>query len=223
MAEEDDWAFELALTRTGDNAREDAWLIDRGWMSRERAPHYTLEGVHQEAAECRAIGAANVVIGLFGTCGGSRWRDAFIKRFTMDGVKFFNPQVENWTPLCAVQEAKHLTEDLIILFPVTSETYGCGSLAEIGFAALQVVKSDGQRDLVVMVASDLDPSLDNPVAKKESSRTRTLVAEHLKKLGFSNIHVVDSLERMLELSLRLHKAAMPRAYYRSLHSNQQTN
>ena len=82
-------------------------------------------------------------IGLFGTCGNSRWRDAFIEKYKELGIAFFNPQVEDWTPDCAVEEARHLAEDRIILFPVTSETYGIGSIAETGFCVLQAIRSEG--------------------------------------------------------------------------------
>ena len=80
-------------------------------------------------------------IGLFGTCGTSTFRkDLFIPKYESiglkDGVDFFNPQVKNWSPNCAVLEAQHLAEDSIILFPITHETYGLGSLSEIGFSQI---------------------------------------------------------------------------------------
>lgn len=216
MEEERDWAFELASVRAGDDAREDAWLIARGAVSSKYVHSTTTAEVWRKAKEYRAIGAAHIFIGLFGTCGGSHWRDAFIQRFTDEGIRFFNPQVVDWVPACAIEEARHLVDDQIILFPVTDETYGSGSLAEIGFAALQVVRSGSERYLVIMIASDLDPKLDNLIARKESLRARALVIEHLQRLNLPRVHVVISLEEMLELSSRLHKAAMPRAYFRAL-------
>lgn len=62
-----------------------------------------------------------LAIGMFGTCGGSTWREKFIEKYEEQGMNYFNPQVENWTPECAVDEARHLAEDKIILFPVTQD------------------------------------------------------------------------------------------------------
>ena len=63
-------------------------------------------------------------IGLFGTCGGSKWRDEFMAAYEERGINFFNPQVADWTPECAEIEADHLVNDDVILFPVTNETFG---------------------------------------------------------------------------------------------------
>jgi len=146
-------------------------------------------------------------IGLFGTCGGSKWRDSFMERYASQGIKFFNPSKPDWKPEDAEEEAKHLAEDAIILFPVTNETYATGSLAETGFSILQAIRLDDRRDFVIMIEQDLDPSLDNAVARKESLRARALVKQHLKKLRLRNVFVVDSLEEMMSVSLQLYKAA----------------
>ena len=144
-------------------------------------------------------------IGLFGTCGSSTWRDGFMKTYKSKKIKFFNPNVSDWKPELAVIEAKHLSSDQIILFPITNETYATGSLAETGFSILNAIKLDDRRDFVIMVSQELKPELveSNPLAAKESLRARALVQEHLKKLGFSNLFVVDTLEEMMEVSLTL--------------------
>lgn len=149
-------------------------------------------------------------IGLFGTCGKSVWRqNLFIPKYLeyglKDGIDFFNPQVENWNPGLAEVEAEHLAEDSIICFPVTSETYAFGSLAETGFSILQSLKFDDRRDLIIMI----DPVLDSELMKdeekaKESLRARALVKQHLKKLRYNNLYLVDTLQEMLDLSLLLY-------------------
>lgn len=146
-------------------------------------------------------------VGLFGTCGNSTWRDRFIKRYREEGIAFFNPQVPDWKPECAIEEAKHLALDAVILFPVTSETYGTGSLAETGFSILNAIRLDDRRDFVISIEQNLDGSLDDPIARKESLRARALVKEHLKKLRLSNLYVVDSLDEMLEIGITLFRAA----------------
>ena len=148
-----------------------------------------------------------LAIGLFGTCGKSKWRQSFMKRYRELGIDFFNLQVDDWQPEMAVEEAKHLAEDAVVLFPVTGETYATGSLAEVGFSILSAIKLDDRRDFVIMIEMQLDESLDNKEMCKESLRSRALVVQHLKKLRLPNVYIVDTLEQMLEISLELHAAA----------------
>lgn len=154
----------------------------------------------------------NQCIGLFGTCGGSKWRDIFIESYTKLGINFYNPQVEDWKPEDAEIEAEHLADDQIILFPITSETYATGSLSEIGFSVLNAIKLNERRDFIVMIDSKLDDSLqENETSYKESIRARAIVKQHLKKLALANLYIVESLDDMLEVSLVLHKSNKVRA------------
>ena len=150
-------------------------------------------------------------IGLFGTCGKSSWRSRFIERYNQEGIQFFNPQVDDWKPEDATIEAEHLANDQVVLFPITGETYGTGSLAETGFSVLNAIRLEDRRDFVIMIEQELDDSLEDAVARKESLRARALVKEHLKKLRLSNLYVVNSLEEMLEVSVTLYRAAEMRA------------
>jgi hypothetical protein len=159
-------------------------------------------------------------IGLFGTCGGSQWRERlFIPKYQELDIEFYNPQVEDWNPSLAEVEARHLAEDTIILLPVTNETYAFGSLAETGFSVLNAITLDDRREFVIFIAQDIaetDPkgnALDdqlnpdgsrNPNSRaKDSLRARALVRQHLVKLRLPNVYLVDSLEEMLRVSLVL--------------------
>lgn len=144
-------------------------------------------------------------IGLFGTCGSSRWRDKFIEKYEELGYKYFNPQVEDWKLEDAEIEAKHLVEDEIILFPVTGETHGFGSLAETGFSIMQAIKTNANRFIVVYIDPKLDANIDPADPRsKDSIRTRALVRAHLKKNSHPNVFVVKDLETMLQLSTDLY-------------------
>jgi len=146
-----------------------------------------------------------ITIGLFGTCGGSTWRDQFMAVYAMSGISFFNPQVDDWTPEMADIEAQHLVEDEIILFPVTGETAGLGSLAETGFSMFQAMKTNMNRYFVFMVEPECDPAhVTDPVLVKESRRARALVRAHLRKNTHPNVFVCDSLMQMLDVSIQLH-------------------
>lgn len=172
-------------------------------------------------------------IGLFGTCGGSRWREnTFIPAYEEAGIEYFNPQVEDWDPSLAAIEADHLANDQIILFPITNETYAIGSLAETGFSILNAMKLDDRREFVIYIADDiaakdpkgqpLDDQLNpdgtkNPNSRaKESLRARALVLQHLRKLQIPNVYVVDSLEEMLKVSLTLWESSKIRYPLREL-------
>lgn len=147
-----------------------------------------------------------ICIGLFGTCGGSSWRKTFIERYETLKIQFFNPQVEDWSPELAEVEAEHLVNDSIILFPVTNETFGTGSLAETGFSIMQAINSNEHRSVVIMIDKDIKEELkiSDPVAAKESLRARALVRAHLAKNKRANVYVVDSLEKMYDISIQLY-------------------
>jgi hypothetical protein len=134
-----------------------------------------------------------------------------MQRFEEGGIPFFHPQVDDWDPAMAAEEARHLAEDEIILCPITDETDGLGSLSEVGFSILNAIKLDDRREFVVMISSDVDETkVTDPEIRKRSIRARALVLEHLRKLRLSNVYIVESLEEMLEVSLKLYEAAAVR-------------
>lgn len=144
-----------------------------------------------------------ITIGLFGTCGHSRWRDQFIISYEDQGIAYFNPQVEHWSPALAAVEAHHLATDDIILFPVTGDTAGIGSLAEIGFALCQAMISS--RYFVFLCEPGVDHDLvADPVLAKESLRARALVRAHLGQIQLPNVFVCETMQQMLAVSLALH-------------------
>lgn len=144
-------------------------------------------------------------IGLFGTCGDSTWRSRFVETYKALGIRYFNPQVADWNPELADIEARHLKLDEIILFPVTEETYGTGSLAETGFSILQAITSPQRRYVIVLIAPEPAEHLKaDETAYKESVRARRLVRAHLDASPRENVFVVDTLGQMLALSIALH-------------------
>jgi len=147
-----------------------------------------------------------MTIGLFGTCGDSKWRIPFINQYENMGVDFFNPVKDNWVPEDAIIEAHHLANDEIILFPVTDETLGLGSLGEVGFSILQAIKLDSNRDIIVMIDNNLSEDAKKQFdfsMIKESIKMRALIKEHLKKLNYPNVYLVNSLSDMLKVSINL--------------------
>ena len=145
-------------------------------------------------------------IGLFGTCGDSKWREPFKETYNhQSGIKYFDPVVPNWTPECSKIEAEHLASDDIILFPVTKETYGLGSLGETGFSILYAINMSITRYVVAMI-EDLGENLkENMELYKESVKMRALVRAHLAKVQHDNVFIVENLDQMLYVSVVLAK------------------
>lgn len=152
-------------------------------------------------------------IGLFGTCGRSTFRDDWIRGYKNNKIQFFNPQkgVGEWKEEDALEEAHHLANDEIILFPITSEEYSLGSLSEVGFSILNAIRLDERRDFVVYIANEINKDLEDQALRKESLRARALVKEHLRKLNLANLYVVNSLAEMYALSVELYAIATMRA------------
>lgn len=145
-------------------------------------------------------------IGLFGTCGNSKWREKFIKKYEEMGICYFNPQKKGWKRAIDVKnERNHLENDRIILFPVTEETYGIGSLFEIGHMLAKAIKLNKMRSFVVCIKDDLSEHLDNSILRSESLKDRSLQLEHFKELEMDNVYLVDSLDEMLEVSIKLYE------------------
>jgi hypothetical protein len=146
------------------------------------------------------------VAGLFGTCGQSTWRRAFIAAYEARSIRYFNPQVEHWTPEMAAQENEHFRRDAVLLFPVTAESTGFGTLAEIGLSILEIERHNQRhpetpRHMFVFV----DPACTDPAASeaqiKDSIRARKLVLGKLPAYAGPFVHVCPSLEDMLQRSL----------------------
>jgi len=141
-----------------------------------------------------------MTIGLFGTCGNSQWRNRFITEYEKLGIDYFNPVKDDWKPEDAEIEAEHLANDEIILFPVTDETLGLGSLGEVGFSILQAIKLDSNRDIIVMIDKDLNDEAKGYFEEsmiRESIKMRSLIRAHLKKLNYPNVYMVDTLGRYI--------------------------
>lgn len=143
-----------------------------------------------------------LTIGLFGTCGTSKWRNPFIKLYKNANIPYFNPQVDDWKPELAEIEAHHLAKDGVILFPVTSETYGTGSLSEVGFSIINAIKYTEERTVILLIDQELDESLSDEIARKESLRARKLLQAHLNNTILPNVIQVLTFEEMYFESIK---------------------
>lgn len=94
-------------------------------------------------------------VGLFGTCGGSRWRDSFKAKLAAMRLDCFDPQVmpethgRAWCEADIESELRHLDNDDILLFKVTGETASHVTLLEV----LRTIRQP--RQFVIVVIEDL--------------------------------------------------------------------
>ena len=130
------------------------------------------------------------VIGLFGTAGSSRWRESVIARLEQEGIPYFNPIVERWTPELAPIEAEHLATDKVVLFVITGEEESFGSLAETGWAALSAMKND---QTVLFVIEQYAGG-----NRTAANRARELVRSHAQKAG---VAIYDTVDEALESAI----------------------
>jgi len=149
----------------------------------------------------------NITVGLFGTCGNSKWRDPFMDKCMKDNLNYFNPDAgSDWHPGMIAAENEHLQTDDIILFPVTAETTGFGSLGEIGFSALNVVRrvmNGYPQYLIVFIDDDCSDISANDVDIAHSVKTRKLVKSKILDVHHQSIIVVDNMQDMLEAMSRV--------------------
>ena len=89
-------------------------------------------------------------VGLFGTCGGSTWRELYYIQLAKEGIPFFDPQISvethgrGWCEADIENEVHHLEQNPVLMFKVTGETTGLMSLVHLvhdNEAALDVIRA----------------------------------------------------------------------------------
>ncbi len=63
----------------------------------------------------------------------------------------------------------------------------------------QILDQHRNTRIIIMIDDELSDELTDPVARKESLRTRKLVKVHLAKVDSSKVFLVDDLEQMLKI------------------------
>lgn len=147
-------------------------------------------------------------IGLFGTCGDSTWRDKFIDAYQKLGFVYYNPNKVDWDPADSAEEAEHLRNDGVILFPIFGETFGTASLAETGYSILSALRTPGKRMVIILIDPKVSAALvaKNPQAAKESNNARAIVLAHLAQLDYPYVHVVETEAQLLKESIRAYRS-----------------
>jgi hypothetical protein len=120
---------------------------------------------------------------LGGSCNPTTWRkDAAIPMFEMEGVSFYNPQIEDWTPDLVEIESKAKDSCKILLFVIDNQTRAIASMLEaaeyigVGRKVVCVIQAveEGQS-----IAGDLVP----PHAVKDFNRARSYLRDIANRHG----------------------------------------
>ena len=147
-----------------------------------------------------------ITIGLFGTCGHSKWRFPFIERFQKLGINFFYPI--GLEASGSTNYAEHLTGDQIVLFSITEEDYGFKLLHELESVVEFFAET---KDLSRHIVIAINPYLDEELIGKDlqlslvSEERISFVTSHIRDLQIPNVHMVDSMNEMLEVSIQLYR------------------
>ena len=146
-------------------------------------------------------------IGLFGTCGKSKWRYPFIVKYTNLNIPYFNPQSLPSIPERSKIEAQQLNENDIIIIAITNEEYSIASLSEVGIALNKTVQNNEKNRILVYIDSEIMPELNNKEMKSASLRARKILAQHLRFTPV-NVIVVDNLDELLRNSIFIYRTEL---------------
>ena len=133
-----------------------------------------------------------------------------MSRYEEMGIEYFNPMVDDWHAGLIEEENFMLNNAEVILFPVLKDSLGSGSLGEIGFSVSNVIRNiaNGKNQcLIALIDNDCAPVKEATQAQIDRSiKDRKLVKSKLiEKTSYPNIVLVDTLEEMFDLSLKLYK------------------
>lgn len=100
------------------------------------------------------LAADDVTVFLGGCCGKTTWRQGVAMPFLVDqGIRFYNPQVDDWTPDLVEIEAKAKEQAGMLLFVISDATRALVSV-------LEAVEYICRGRLVTVVLKDVEPPTD---------------------------------------------------------------
>jgi len=138
---------------------------------------------------------------LGGACNPTSWRkDIAMPVLEANGITFYNPQVDEWSPSLVPLERKMKENASLLLFVISSQTRGIASMIE----AAELI---ALRRKVILVVEPLNPGHDflyTPEEVKDLNRGRSYLLEIANKYNetckaFENLQ--DALQALLEVLL----------------------
>ena len=142
------------------------------------------------------------VVGLFGTCGASKWReDVVIPILEKAGVAYFNPVVAEWNDEAQRNEVDHSANDQVVVMAITGETSGIASMAELGW---QVATAESRGQSVVIFLEDMPNDLkDETGASLRINKARALIRKYIQNHDSPKVVLASNLEEVAQLAVKL--------------------
>lgn len=106
---------------------------------------------------------------LGGTCNNSTWRDKLIPFLEKQGIEYFNPVVNDWTPECQAEEERQKKICDVHLYLITPFISGYFSIAE----AIQSSMDPTKRTIFTFIPEDGNPQ---QPAKFTQAQIKSLLA-----------------------------------------------
>lgn len=122
---------------------------------------------------------------LGGTCNGSTWRDELIPILEENGIDYFNPVVEDWTPECqAIEEEEKNSKCNVHLYVITKEMLGTYSISESIHSAHLANMYGTSVDKVVFVV------LDEGTWQKHEMKSFSAIINLIKNIARENAYAL---------------------------------
>lgn len=134
------------------------------------------------------------VVGLFGTCNNSLWRNRFIILLNKDKYDWFNPVVNDWNEEAQKNEEYHKDNDEVIVFVITPKMKGVYSIAEV--VDLSYRKKSNQTLVFCLLTQEKDSQSGHTISFDEFQIKSLRAVESL--LERNGIKTTESLEELAE-------------------------
>jgi hypothetical protein len=134
-------------------------------------------------------------VGLFGTCGGSMWREIYKKALSERGIECYDPQVmpethgREWQPSDMELEREHLQNDIVLMFKVTGETTSSTSLLEI------ITMVHEPKQFIVILIENLLADAKDFANDEKLQQFAQSIEQILRKKGFKFGNPIDDATR----------------------------
>ena len=126
------------------------------------------------------------LVGLFGTCNDSTWREELISKLDPE-VSYFNPVVDDWNEEAQKNEDWHKLNDSFILITLTPLATGFYTIAEI----MALAYTSPERLIFCYLDKDADKEFN-----EAQKRSIIKICKDIEKLGVK--HISDNLADVAE-------------------------
>jgi hypothetical protein len=138
---------------------------------------------------------------LGGTCAETTWRQELIPLLEENGIEYFNPVVEDWTPECQqIEEDEKNNKCNVHLYVITPAMQGVYSIAEIVNSAHQANFYGTKVERCLFFVLKNSENVWTPQQEKSLKATMELVTS-IADNYHSEVGFIDSMKTLVELAV----------------------